>query len=134
MTYLFHHMIILLFFSFFVFFFFFLFFIIFSFFFFLSSRRRHTRLTCYWSTDVCSSDLADTSRHPSAATPRPAGHRGRRYGAQRPRPPATLRYTARRSARSPKRPGQRRRKRGARRQIGRAWCRGRGEVMGAVGW
>src|SRR5713101_5626886 len=28
-----------------------------SFFFFFSSRRRHTRLTCDWSSDVCSSDL-----------------------------------------------------------------------------
>src|SRR5690242_20813688 len=27
------------------------------FFFFFSSRRRHTRLTCVWSSDVCSSDL-----------------------------------------------------------------------------
>src|SRR6267142_3618002 len=27
-------------------------------FFFFSSRRRHTRLTCDWSSDVCSSDLA----------------------------------------------------------------------------
>src|SRR5579864_6517489 len=25
--------------------------------FFFSSRRRHTRLTCDWSSDVCSSDL-----------------------------------------------------------------------------
>src|SRR6266480_6049963 len=38
------------------------------FFFFFSSRRRHTRLTCDWSSDVCSSDLglpqrpADLSR------------------------------------------------------------------------
>src|SRR5690242_21447964 len=31
------------------------------FFFFFSSRRRHTRLTCDWSSDVCSSDLR---RHP----------------------------------------------------------------------
>src|SRR5438477_10505603 len=33
-------------------------------FFFFSSRRRHTRLTCDWSSDVCSSDLlvlADTA-------------------------------------------------------------------------
>src|SRR6266480_2970980 len=30
---------------------------IFSSFFFFSSRRRHTRLTCDWSSDVCSSDL-----------------------------------------------------------------------------
>src|SRR6266571_5044858 len=29
------------------------------FFFFFSSRRRHTRLTCDWSSDVCSSDLKD---------------------------------------------------------------------------
>src|SRR5690242_21169134 len=28
-----------------------------SFMFFFSSRRRHTRLTCDWSSDVCSSDL-----------------------------------------------------------------------------
>src|SRR6266480_6232729 len=31
--------------------------LIFYFFFFFSSRRRHTRLTCDWSSDVCSSDL-----------------------------------------------------------------------------
>src|SRR6266480_6122315 len=29
------------------------------FFFFFSSRRRHTRLTCDWSSDVCSSDLEE---------------------------------------------------------------------------
>src|SRR5690242_21297508 len=29
--------------------------------FFFSSRRRHTRLTCDWSSDVCSSDLAGAS-------------------------------------------------------------------------
>src|SRR5690242_21130451 len=34
-----------------------LFFFCFFFFFFFSSRRRHTRLTCDWSSDVCSSDL-----------------------------------------------------------------------------
>src|SRR5690242_20954921 len=40
-------------------FFFFLFYFsfFFFFFFFFSSRRRHTRLTCDWSSDVCSSDL-----------------------------------------------------------------------------
>src|SRR6266480_6957411 len=31
----------------------------FFFFFFFSSRRRHTRLTCDWSSDVCSSDVVD---------------------------------------------------------------------------
>src|SRR5690242_21853537 len=30
-------------------------------FFFFSSRRRHTRLTCDWSSDVCSSDLMGTT-------------------------------------------------------------------------
>src|SRR6266480_5897983 len=30
-------------------------------FFFFSSRRRHTRLTCDWSSDVCSSDLQPDS-------------------------------------------------------------------------
>src|SRR6267142_4798429 len=32
------------------------------FFFFFSSRRRHTRLTCDWSSDVCSSDLGSVAR------------------------------------------------------------------------
>src|SRR5438477_1943042 len=40
----------------FVFLFFFIY-LFFFFFFFFSSRRRHTRLTCDWSSDVCSSDL-----------------------------------------------------------------------------
>src|SRR6267142_6060880 len=31
-------------------------------FFFFSSRRRHTRLTCDWSSDVCSSDLLQAAR------------------------------------------------------------------------
>src|SRR5690242_20993556 len=30
--------------------------------FFFSSRRRHTRLTCDWSSDVCSSDLGLNGR------------------------------------------------------------------------
>src|SRR6267142_6351630 len=33
-----------------------------NFFFFFSSRRRHTRLTCDWSSDVCSSDLWDDEK------------------------------------------------------------------------
>src|SRR6267142_4319354 len=41
------------------------------FFFFFSSRRRHTRLTCDWSSDVCSSDLvlplAQLRRAPSGS-------------------------------------------------------------------
>src|SRR5580698_6072795 len=35
----------------------------FIFFFFFSSRRRHTRLTCDWSSDVCSSDLENDQIH-----------------------------------------------------------------------
>src|SRR5690242_21810391 len=31
--------------------------------FFFSSRRRHTRLTCDWSSDVCSSDLYQGYEH-----------------------------------------------------------------------
>src|SRR5712675_1804610 len=34
----------------------------FFFFFFFSSRRRHTRCSRDWSSDVCSSDLADETR------------------------------------------------------------------------
>src|SRR5438477_3533513 len=30
--------------------------------FFFSSRRRHTRLTCDWSSDVCSSDLENRTK------------------------------------------------------------------------
>src|SRR6266480_2850269 len=36
--------------------------VMFDVFFFFSSRRRHTRLTCDWSSDVCSSDLAHVSQ------------------------------------------------------------------------
>src|SRR5260370_17207214 len=36
------------------------------FFFFFSSRRRHTRFKCDWSSDVCSSDLANLDAKTSA--------------------------------------------------------------------
>src|SRR5438477_774656 len=49
--------------------FFFIFFCFFFLFFFFSSRRRHTRLTCEWSSDVCSSDLL-TARPRDAAAAR----------------------------------------------------------------
>src|SRR6266571_5381535 len=39
---------------------------------FFSSRRRHTRLTCDWSSDVCSSDLCRPTATLVACTPRPA--------------------------------------------------------------
>src|SRR6266481_8841556 len=32
-------------------------------FFFFSSRRRHTRWNCDWSSDVCSSDLAEGNEY-----------------------------------------------------------------------
>src|SRR5580698_11353269 len=45
------------------------------FFFFFSSRRRHTRLTCDWSSDVCSSDLAVwTYETPKAGVAEIASH------------------------------------------------------------
>src|SRR2546430_10262615 len=34
--------------------------------FFFSSRRRHTRFDCDWSSDVCSSDLAQIHSHAHA--------------------------------------------------------------------
>src|SRR5690242_20930208 len=41
------------------------------FFFFFSSRRRHTRLTCDWSSDVCSSDLLASPACPARTHARP---------------------------------------------------------------
>src|SRR5260370_17641131 len=38
------------------------------FFFFFSSRRRHTRFKCDWSSDVCSSDLANSPDLPGDFT------------------------------------------------------------------
>src|SRR6266480_582145 len=42
-------------------------------FFFFSSRRRHTRLTCDWSSDVCSSDLRCAALRGGARRVRVAG-------------------------------------------------------------
>src|SRR5690242_5015050 len=44
--------------------------------FFFSRRRRHTRLTCDWSSDVCSSDLGRARR--SCSGRRAVGRRARR--------------------------------------------------------
>src|SRR4051812_50186103 len=41
--------------------------------FFFSSRRRHTRLTCDWSSDVCSSDLTLEFAKERTAFGRPIG-------------------------------------------------------------
>src|SRR6267142_4284892 len=54
-----------------------------KFFFFFSSRRRHTRLTCDWSSDVCSSDLGlELPRHLSHFTPETLGAVVARAGGQ----------------------------------------------------
>src|SRR5690242_20747742 len=53
------------------------------FFFFFSSRRRHTRLTCDWSSDVCSSDLAAGVWPPPSAPCRTGPGRGPGAGADR---------------------------------------------------
>src|SRR4051812_49467760 len=50
----------------------------FNFFFFFSSRRRHTRLTCDWSSDVCSSDLTESDRRIAQHFERSGGKRRRR--------------------------------------------------------
>src|SRR3712207_9525192 len=47
-----------------------------TYFFFFSSRRRHTRYWRDWSSDVCSSDLAD----PLGRGGRDPGHHGGRAG------------------------------------------------------
>src|SRR5688572_32051048 len=49
--------------------------LIFVFFFFFSSRRRHTRFDCDWSSDVCSSDLAEERRTNSFGQFGQCGHR-----------------------------------------------------------
>src|SRR5690242_20944826 len=45
--------------------------------FFFSSRRRHTRLTCDWSSDVCSSDLGTRTTRSSSARTASSEHRRR---------------------------------------------------------
>src|SRR6266571_7350383 len=55
---------------------------VFFFFFFFSSRRRHTRLTCDWSSDVCSSDLSGTNRLDEARLGSVAGEPVTKAGAE----------------------------------------------------
>src|SRR5438477_12397071 len=69
--------------------------------FFFSSRRRHTRLTCDWSSDVCSSDLAEVDdRLPSPtlspATPWPPPRTEIGSSASRAKPTAATRSEERR--------------------------------------
>src|SRR6267142_6883837 len=49
-----------------------------NYFFFFSSRRRHTRLTCDWSSDVCSSDLSRELDAPGNAGPQELAARRQR--------------------------------------------------------
>src|SRR5690242_21845717 len=106
-------------------------------FFFFSSRRRHTRLTCDWSSDVCSSDLAVLlDAAVEGAVDRTAlARRGRRGG--RCGPPRRGRGRTRRGGRGTgdRRTGGRRGRGGSRgggREIGRASWRERGESGGGV--
>src|SRR5256885_8730212 len=73
------------------------------FFFFFSSRRRHTRLQGDWSSDVCSSDLLVRDRRLLAPDLLERGHERRRERGREPR------------------------------EIGRASCRGRGEISVGAG-
>src|SRR5690242_14124207 len=64
----------------------------FFFFFFFSSRRRHTRLTCDWSSDVCSSDLVEQDAWRDdhcKETPEPEQHRVARRASERSEATAT---------------------------------------------
>src|SRR5688500_7982997 len=81
------------------------------FFFFFSSRRRHTRLQGDWSSDVCSSDL----------------------GAAMTGVLLVLAAAAAWLAPVETRPAPRAPRRAAAVEIGRASCRGRGEVSGVGG-
>src|SRR2546430_16317772 len=73
-------------------------------FFFFSSRRRHTRFDCDWSSDVCSSDLAGEHERPPPVLHQLGGDRVETIGAAG----------------------------GERDKIGRAACRGRGEISGGA--
>src|SRR5260370_24947537 len=75
--------------------------------FFFSSRRRHTRFKCDWSSDVCSSDLVGV------------------VGADGDGPTAALGVVSLAG-------GPWRSMRGGEIEIGRASCRGRGEISGVA--
>src|SRR5690242_21065719 len=89
--------------------------------FFFSSRRRHTRLTCDWSSDVCSSDLSRwlprIKQHPPP-DPRQPPRGGLAGGVRHARPPSCR--TGPRAATAAPGPSRRRAS-----QIGRASCRER---------
>src|SRR5207249_6193701 len=86
-------------------------------FFFFSSRRRHTRSKRDWSSDVCSSDLLRVLERSSVGDRR------------------LLPHSHRAPLENPERPGlsRRRAQGGGQGEIGRASCRGGGE-MGEGEW
>src|SRR4051812_50061179 len=92
--------------------------------FFFSSRRRHTRLTCDWSSDVCSSDLGGPVR---------AGARGRVDVGVDDRAEDRVRVRQGRGGGEDARAGERPGQLGRVLQIGRASWRGRGESSGGGG-
>src|SRR5260370_42015358 len=96
-------------------------------FFFFSSRRRHTRFKCDWSSDVCSSDLIDiaSARPASRSAARGAAARGTGAGdVDSARGGVFPVFPTRGGAILG--PAERR-------EIGRASCRGRGEISGVAG-
>src|SRR2546422_2666229 len=86
----------------------------FVFFFFFSSRRRHTRCSRDWSSDVCSSDLAKVQRLARRGAREGEGE-GVIDGGKRAHRVAGARQQRWRVS-----------------QIGRASCRGRGEISGVA--
>src|SRR6267142_2111019 len=63
-------------------------------FFFFSSRRRHTSLTCDWSSDVCSSDLAGPVDRAHRRDRARARGRARRRGVQPGEPRRSEEHTS----------------------------------------
>src|SRR5688500_20260061 len=97
-------------------------------FFFFSSRRRHTRLQGDWSSDVCSSDLALERRRILIAAERRQTAAERQF--------LLLRHQGfylPRAAGRGREQSDRRRRRLAGRQIGRASCRERVWIWGVGG-
>src|SRR4051794_41909146 len=90
--------------------------------FFFSSRRRHTRWTGDWSSDVCSSDLVPEASDSVARTGLLSTRENVSFGSSRTSP------TTRTLTRADVVPAGR-----GSAEIGRAACRGRGEISGGGG-
>src|SRR5262249_59845186 len=100
--------------------------------FFFSSRRRHTRLVSDWSSDVCSSDLGAIRFAGEAIGGLPAWRRARRGIGYVPQEREIFRsLSAEENLTVAARPGRWTLERVY--EIGRAACRGRGEMCGGAG-